>query len=120
MENKNHIFVDNYGEMIAAINWMTLVSFETYWWYQWEYIAVCEYEDRLYYYMDYYGSCSWCDWLEDVWRSLDYDERNDKNYAVPFEEALKFVWDLKPKYIVPKEMPLQFESEEYRWFTLKK
>jgi hypothetical protein len=100
-EKKQSFPAENYGEVIAIINGLNLISFEEDGGYAGDYLAILSDGERLFYYIDAYGSCPGCDWLEDV-----------KNYTdeVPYEEAVNYVGDLKPKYIVPVNMPLKFES----------
>ena len=111
-EPKDKFKANNYGEVLAAINQMELISFEEEGDYEGYYLAVLkdnqDGEERLFYYIGSYGSCSGCDWLESV---SDYDN------FVPLKEALDYVAELKPKYIVPASMPLKFEHNEsyYGW-----
>jgi hypothetical protein len=111
MENKASFKVENYGELLAAVNNMDLVSFEEDGGYQGEYLAVLKDGDRLFYYIDGYGSCSGCDWLED---NQDWDTGE-----IPYKAALDYCGGLKPKYIVPVDKPLNFKSlGEYRGWEL--
>lgn len=126
MENKTHLFVDDYGEMLAQINDLDVVSFETDGGYQGTWCLVATDGERLFYYMDFYGSCSGCDWLEDTGASYSiadelYKQRAaaNKNYAVPYQEALDYCGGIKPKYIVPKSMPLKVVNKgEYEGFDI--
>lgn len=101
-----HLFVNDYGELLAQVNGYELVIFETDDGYQGEYCAVLTDGERLFYYIDNYGSCSGCDWLisEDDYSS---DEKNGKNYKVSYKNALNYCGGIKPKYIVPKDFPLK-------------
>jgi hypothetical protein len=101
---------ENYGEVIAAIKNLELVSFEEDGGYQGKYLAILKDEDRLFYYIGEYGSCSGCDWLADV--LIDGE--------VPYKEALDYVTEeLQPKYIVPIKQPLTFRNNgEYEGFEL--
>jgi hypothetical protein len=119
-ENKTHLFVDNYGEMLAQVNGMELVSFETDGGYQGDYCAILTDGERLFYYIDSYGSCGGCDWLEDVETGRELDtQKGEKRYAVEYKEALDFCGGLKPKYIVPKNMPLEIKNGgEYEGFEI--
>lgn len=111
VESKTSFKAKNYGEVLAAVNNMELVSFEEDGGYQGEYLAVLKNEDRLFYYIDSYGSCSGCDWLEDV-KDWNTDE-------IPYKEAVNYCGDLKPKYIVPADRPLTFKSlGEYNGWEL--
>jgi hypothetical protein len=110
-DTKATIKAENYGEVLAAINDMELVSFEDDGGYQGEYKVVLKEGDRLLYYFGSYGSCSGCDWIEDV---KDWDTGE-----IPYKEALDYCAGIKPMYIVPDSMPLAFKSEEYEGFELK-
>ena len=57
-EKKTTIKAENYGEVLAAVNDMELVSFEEDGGYQGNYLVVLKDSDRLFYYIDSYGSCS--------------------------------------------------------------
>ncbi len=124
MENKTHLFVDNYGELLAQVNDMELVSFEDDGGYQGDYCAVLSDGERLFYYVDSYGSCSGCDWLEDKGASYQISdeldkEKGDKSYAVLYTEAVEFCGGIKPKYIVPKTSPMTIVNKgEYEGFDL--
>ncbi len=89
---------------------MELVSEETDGGYQGQYLVVLKEDDRLFYYMDYYGSCSGCDWLE---AEKDWDTGE-----VDYKDALAYCGGIKPKYIVPADRPLSFTKEEYDGFKL--
>lgn len=106
------IKAENYGEVLARVNGMELVSFEEDGGYQGDYLVVLKDEDRLFYYIDSYGSCSGCDWLEDV---KDWDTEE-----IPYKEALDYCSGIKPKYIVPVDKPLEFVSKgKYEGWELK-
>ncbi len=106
------INVSNYGEVLAQVNNLDLVSFEEDGGYQGNYCAVLSDDERLFYYVDSYGSCSGCDWLEDA--------RIDGTDEIPYKEALDYCQDLKPKFVVPKNMPLEVTSlGEYEGFSLE-
>lgn len=112
-ESKSSFKAENYGEVLAAINNMELVSFEEDGGYQGKYLAVLKDDDRLFYYIDSYGSCSGCDWLKDVtdWESGE----------IPYREAVNYCADLKPEYIVPIDRPLEFKKlGEYEGWELIK
>lgn len=108
------ITVKNYGDMIAKINNMDLVEYITEDRYQGEYLAVCKFDNRLFYYKGDFGSCSGCDWLEDIG---DYRYSNEA-YGVPIQEAVNYVGDLKPTYVVPEDRPLIFKIDEEGDITL--
>lgn len=118
-ENKTHLYVDNYGELLAQVNDMKLVSFKTEDSYQGEYCAVLTDGERLFYYVDYYGSCSGCDWLED---ESDYESNEEgKRYKILYKNALDYCGGIKPKYIVPKSLPLKIKTKGkyYNGFDIK-
>src|SRR5690242_19089687 len=94
----------NYGEVLAVINDLELVSYDTDGGYQGEYLVVLKDDHRLFYFLGSYGSCSGCDWLEDV---CGY-----KHEGPTYKEARDYCADLKPEYIVPIDHPLEFISEE--------
>lgn len=115
--DKKKIYVDNYGEMLALVNDLELVSFEEDGGYQGEYLAVLKDEERLFYYIGSYGSCSGCDWLED---ENDYETNEmGKAYGISYKNALDYCGGIKPKYIVPKNMPLKYiKKGEYKGFAI--
>lgn len=115
--DKKKIYVDNYGEMLALVNDLELVSFEEDGGYQGEYLAVLKDEERLFYYIGSYGSCSGCDWLED---ENDYETNEmGKAYGISYKNALDYCGGIKPKYIVPKNMPLKYiKKGEYEGFAI--
>ena len=117
-DNKN-LFVDDYGELLAQVNGYDLVSFETDNGYQGQYCAVLTDGERLFYYIDNYGSCSGCDWLEDVNNNGIINE-SGKSYIVDYKQALEYCGDLKPRYSVPKDKPLEVVNlGEYKGFLIK-
>lgn len=110
-EDKTTIKADNYGEVLALVNNLSLVSFEEDGGYQGDYLVVLKGNGKLYYYISSYGSCSGCDWLEDV--------RDWNTNEIPYKEALDYCQDLKPEYVVPESMPLNFKNKgEYQGFEL--
>lgn len=96
---RNTIKAANYGELLAIMNDLDLVSFEEDGGYQGDFLVVLEDESKLYYYIGVFGSCPGCDWIRDV---------EDENGEIPYTEALAFCGGLKPAYIVPKDTPLTF------------
>lgn len=117
-ENKTHLFVDNYGELMAQVNGHELVSYETDNGYQGDYCVVLSDGERLFYYIDSYGSCSGCDWLEDE-DGYSNDEKYGKQYKVLYKNALDYCGGIKPKYIVPKSHPLKVVNKgKYNGFDL--
>jgi hypothetical protein len=113
MEKETKIKVEDYGDMFAKLNDMELVSYETDGGYQGEYkiILLDKKTDRLFYYFDYYGSCSGCDWLE---AEKDWDTGE-----IDYKKALDYVQQIKPKYITPSSIKLDFEGKEYDGFKIK-
>ena len=116
--NNTHLFVNDYGELLAQVNGYDLVSFERDGGYQGDYCAVLTDGERLFYYIDSYGSCSGCDWLEDKgsWYQIEGEldkqrTESGKSYAVPYTDELEFCGGIKPKYIVPKDSPLKVENK---------
>ena len=103
---------DNYGEVIAVIKDLELVSYTKDGDYSGDYIAILKDKEKFYYYIGQFGSCSGCDWLEDVqdWNTGE----------VPYQEALNYVTqDLTPEYITPLNMPLKFKkNDEINGFQL--
>ena len=111
-KKKSSFKAENYGEVLAAVNNMELISFNEDGGYQGDYLVVLKDDNRLFYYIDSYGSCSGCDWLEDV---RDWETRE-----IPYKEALDYCSGIKPKYIVPVEKPLEFVSSgSYGGWELK-
>lgn len=90
------IDVDNYGELLAAVNQMTLISYKEYGSYQGDYVALLADDDRMFVYQDSFGSCSGCDWLEDQ----DLGNATQKRYSVDPVKAFEYC-QVKPKYIIP-------------------
>jgi len=121
-DNKN-LFVDDYGELLAQVNGYDLVSFDTDNGYQGKYCAVLTDGERLFYYIDDYGSCSGCDWLEgEDMKSYDLGIKNnlEKHYAVDYKQALEYCGGIKPMYIVPKNKPLKVVNlGRYNGFLIK-
>lgn len=112
-EKNDKIKVENYGDVLAVAYDLELVSFQEDGSYQGEYLAILKDNDgRLFYFVDYYGSCSGCDWLEGV--------RDWNDGTITYKEAIEYSGDVKPKYIVPESMPLSFHNlGEYNGFKLE-
>jgi hypothetical protein len=105
---------------------MELIKFEEDGGYQGQYIAVLKDKletlqfdengdeiiiERLFYFIGSYGSCSGCDWLQDV---IDWDTGE-----ISYKEALDYCADLKPRYIVPIDKPLNIKNlGEYNGFLI--
>jgi hypothetical protein len=120
------IKADNYGKVLAQVNDMELIKFEEDGGYQGQYIAVLKDKletlqfdengdeiiiERLFYFIGSYGSCSGCDWLQDV---IDWDTGE-----ISYKEALDYCADLKPRYIVPIDKPLNIKNlGEYNGFLI--
>lgn len=115
-EEKTTINAENYGEVLALVNNLELVKFEEDGGYQGEYIAILKDNEKLYYFIGSYGSCSGCDWLQDI---SDYNMDSDNKYIIPYKEALDYCQDNKPAYIVPINKPLEFKNKgEYEGWEL--
>ena len=116
LEEKASFKADNYGEVIAVVHDLELVSYEENGKYSGEYLAVLKDEDRLFYFIGDFGSCSGCDELEDI---RDYTSR-----TIAYKEAVKLLAGKKPSYIVPKDKPLTFKKIRVefreRWKLLNK
>jgi hypothetical protein len=102
-EPTGKIKVDSYGDMIAKIFDMELVSYEEVGDYQGNYLAVLKDKDRLFYFYGYFGSCGGCDWIE--------AERNGATGEVDYKAALDFCQQMKPSYIVPDTTPLDVKHD---------
>lgn len=97
---QTRIQVDNYGDMLAKIFDMDLVLYVELGSYQGTYIAVLNDNGIYKFYMDYYGSCSGCDWLE---------AEAEKNYEtcgkeVDYKSALEFCQQITLKFAMPKTL----------------
>jgi hypothetical protein len=92
--------VENYADVLAVAYDLEVISFDDDGGYQGEYLAILTDGERLFYFIDYYGSCSGCDWLE--------SERNWNDNTITYKQAIEYIADVKPKYIVPKDKPLTF------------
>lgn len=102
---------ENYADILAVAYDLEVVSFEEDGGYQGDYLAILTDGDRLFYFIDFYGSCSGCDWLE--------GEKNFKDGTITYKQALDYINYVKPKYIVPKNKPLKFKNKgEYKGFEL--
>lgn len=105
------IKVQDYGDVLAQINNMELVSYEEEDDYQGQYLAVLKDKDRLFYYTGSFGSCSGCDWLQDV--------QDWKDGTVSYKDALDYCQDMKPRYIVPEDRPLIMKVVGYGYKPVK-
>lgn len=99
-EEQTKIQVDNYGDMLAKIFDMDLVLYVELGSYQGTYIAVLNNNGIYNFYMDYYGSCSGCDWLEAE------AEKNYETYGkeVDYKAALEFCQQINLKFAMPKTL----------------
>lgn len=109
--SNSKIKVESYGDLLAKVKGLELVSYDEDGGYQGEYMAVLKDDNRLFYYTGYYGSCSGCDFLEDV--------RDWNTGEVEYKEALGYCEQVTLKYIVPISQPLEFTKSEYQGFTFE-
>lgn len=93
------IEVNNYGEVLALVNQMHLLEYQEKGSYQGSYLAILLDKDSLYFFIDEFGSCSGCDWLEDK----DIGDSKDKRYSIDIKTALDYTSNIKPKWIIPKD-----------------
>lgn len=98
---QDRIKVENYGDMLATVNDLELVSYKEYGSYQGDYSVILTDGERLFYYMGRYGSCSGCDWLE--------AEKDWETETVSYKAAVDYCGQIRPKYITPKSAPLTFK-----------
>ncbi len=92
----NTINVENYGQLLAKVNDLDLISYEEFGNYQGKYIVVLSDDDRIYIYSNSFGSCSGCDWME--------DNKDCETGEILYKDALNYCGDIKPRYILPKEV----------------
>ena len=110
----DRVKVDDYGDVLAIAYDLEKVSCEEDGGYQGEYLVVLRDDKtkRLFYFTGYYGSCSGCDWLQDV---QDWDDG-----TVSYKDILEYVNDRKPLYIVPENKPLTFRNRgEYNGWEVE-
>lgn len=111
-KDNTKIKVSDYGDMLAKIKDMELISYEEFGGYQGKYIAILKDKDRIFYYIGFYGSCSGCDWLaaEQDWRTGE----------VEYKDALDYCSSMTPTYIVPIGTSLEFyDNNGYDYFKVK-
>ncbi len=91
---QNKIKANNYGDLLAQVLNMELLDFQTYGSYQGHYLAVLKEDERVHFYIGYYGSCSGCDWLE---AEIDYADG-----TIDYKEALDYCNSQSPaRFILP-------------------
>jgi len=103
---KARIRVENYGDMFAKVLQMDLIVYREYGSYSGSWIAVLKDEDRIFFYKDYYGSCSGCDWLE--------AEKDYETDEVDAKSAIQFVGDVKASYIFPISIAKSLSEKQIR------
>lgn len=116
------IYLESYGDMLSQINGYELVSMEYDGGYQGNYCVVLSDGERLFYYIDSYGSCSGCDWLEseNIAGENKINIPLGKNYAIKYKDALEFCGGIKPRFITPKEIKLKIINKgKYEGFEIK-
>ena len=104
MEKPTKIKVQDYGDMLAKVFDMTLVAYQTYGSYQGEYLAVLEDNGVYKFYIDSYGSCSGCDWLE--------AEQDWSTGEVEYKDALEYCKQITLKFALPKELWKSLTNEQ--------
>ena len=104
MNNTDKIKVTDYGDMFAKVLQMDLLLYVTSGDYQGKWFAILKNEGRIFFYEDWYGSCSGCDWLE--------AERDWETGEVDAKSAIEYVGDIKPKYIFPIGVIKKLESSD--------
>jgi hypothetical protein len=84
---------------------MKLIAYQTYGSYQGEYLVVLEDKGILYFYMDSYGSCSGCDWLEAEkdWNTNEVDYKKALEYCLVIKTRDISVVEDELKEILQKE-----------------
>ncbi len=106
----------NYGDVLAVVYDLRLLDYrESHEHGEGYFLAVLTDEERLFYFVDIFGSCSGCDWLQDVGKYYDTDTLGNPMYYIPYKEARNYCGGIKPLYIVPKDMPLKMEWQETGW-----
>lgn len=126
MNTQKHttIKVSDYGDMLSQVFDAELVAYQEYGSYQGEYLAVLNEKGIYKFYMDSYGSCSGCDWIEaergyegevSYKAALDYCNQITLKFAIP-----KILWvtltDEQKKLLVDDEM---CEAEDMRREIIK-
>lgn len=98
--------VSDYGDMFAKVLNMDLIHYSEYGGYSGSWIGILKDEDRVFFYLDYYGSCSGCDWLE--------AERDWETEEVDAKEAIQYVGDIKPMLILPIFMIKRLKDDDIK------
>lgn len=106
------INVSNYGDMLAKLLNMELLTYKQFGNYRGEYVAILKDSERIFYFIDKFGSCGGCDWLESESTEWEYDTETEETiYKIDFKIALEYAIQSKPKYILPDFYPqLNFED----------
>lgn len=99
--DKQYLYVEDYGDMLAQVKNKELVSFTLFGSYQGEWFAVLREGDNLELWRGEYGSCSGCDFLEATahWNS-------SFNYKITKGEAEAYFREEKPFLEVKEEVLL--------------
>jgi len=93
MSKKDPLFnVENYGELLALAYDLALIHYKEEDNYSGRYVAILCSEDRIFIFSDYFGSCSGCDFLQDVETSIG---------KVKYSDIKQYAEDVKPLYILP-------------------
>lgn len=98
--------VSDYGDMFAKVLNMDLIHYSEYGSYSGSWIGILRDRDKVFIYIDYYGSCSGCDWLEaeKSWETGEVDAKN----------AIQYVGDVKPMLILPIFMAEKLCEDDVR------
>ena len=103
MEITKTIKVEDYGDMLAKIFDMELVTIQYYGLFDGDYLVVLNDKGIYKFYIDAFGSCSGCDWLE--------DKRNDA-HEVNYLEALEYCQQVKLKFAIPQKLWKMLSDEQ--------
>lgn len=110
MEKTTKFKVEDYGDMLAKVFNADLVAYQRYGSYQGTYLAVLDENGTYKFYVDYYGSCSGCDWLE--------SEKDWDTGEVDYKDALEYCQKVKLKYAMPKELWQSLSNEQKRMLVI--
>jgi len=108
----NRIKVDDYGDILALkVDGEKIYYSEEGGSYQGSYVAVIKSEKeagmesftQFYVFVDSYGSCAGCDWLESEWYW--------KDKTVDAKRALEYASQSVPLYILPRKPTLKWVNE---------
>lgn len=97
MKSNTKIVVKDYGDMIAKILDMELITYKQVGSYQGDYFAVLKDKEDIVIYRGYYGSCTGCDWLE-AEAVYDYESNVQE---VEYKDALEYVKGMTEKARLP-------------------